>query len=145
VSDPLEDWIRTCHVCWDIEPLRPRMDGGHPGFELSLLARCEGALDPAGKSCQEAYERLVEIVRRVLPPEAPCHLEAFDTAVHLRPESAFAPEVELVVEVFPEAAAALHVQPSVRAALGRLGVRAHAWSDASTPGHGLGAARPGGG
>jgi len=129
VDAPIDEWISTHHVCWEIVPTRARNEGGHPGFELTLLALCGGGriIDPGRSECHVAHERLAEIVSRVVPPGQPSHVEAFDAAVHLRPESAFAPEVELVAELFPEPTAAARVRSEIETALGRLGVRAKVW------------------
>jgi hypothetical protein len=72
-------------------------------FDLSLFAArpaaCRG--DPACDACQAAWERLAELARSVLPPEAHYRLEPFDASFHLRRESGWEPEVELVVQILP--------------------------------------------
>lgn len=133
MDEPIETWIRAHRVCWDMLPLRGRREGDHPGLELTLLARCDGGLDPARTECRVAYGQLVEIVQRVLPPETRHHFEPYGAALHLRPESAFAPEVELIAEVFAGSDAAAGLRTSVPAALAALGVQARAWSDGVLP------------
>ena len=131
----LEDWIRAHHVCWDIVPTRAREDGGRPGCELTLLALCGSGrgIDPGRPECHEAYGRLAEIVARVVPSGQPRHVEAYDASVHLRSASGFAPEVELVAELFPEAAIAASLRASIEAGLRDLGASAKTWAEAAGP------------
>jgi len=128
----LEDWVRAHHVCWEIAPMRARDQGGRPGCELTLLALCGSGrgIDPARPECHQAYDRLAEVVARVVPPGQARHLEAYDAAVHLRPECGFAPEVELVAELFPDPATAASVRASLEAGLRLLGARAKTWAPA---------------
>ncbi len=133
MEEPLADWVRAHHVCWDVAPSRRPGEGGHPGFELTLLALCGSrrGIDPARPECHATYERLAAIAARALPAAVPHHVEPYDAAVHLRPESAFAPEVELIVEAFPDPADAQGVRASMEEALRRLGVKAKTWSEAA--------------
>lgn len=102
-------WVLEHKVCWEIGPLRQFVKGHgmrQTGYELNLFAR----YDPAAQTddyaaCHAVYERLrelaLELVRCFPEPQAVVDVRPFDRAVHLRPESRFADEVELTVVASP--------------------------------------------
>jgi hypothetical protein len=99
----LEAWVRRHQVCWEVGPYFEvhRDQKMQLGLSLTLLARppTGGSLDPGREECAGVFEKLEEIVRRTIPPETRIHVEPYDAAFHLRPQTGWEPEVELTVEV----------------------------------------------
>jgi hypothetical protein len=132
----LKAWIRECQVSWDVSPhfeVREEHRTAH-GLELTLRACHRGhPSDPADEQSVRSYDRLVEIARRVVPASASVALEPFDSSFHLRPETAWQPETQLVVEILETGAAetavrALRgVRAAVEAGLSALGVPRGQW------------------
>jgi hypothetical protein len=60
-------------------------------------------MDPGCDCVPSLYQGLEQIAARVLPAEARVVVEPFDAAFHLRPETQWAPEVELVAAVLHRA------------------------------------------
>jgi hypothetical protein len=100
----LEDWIRENEVCFEILPHHEFHHGSklQVGFELTLFAMrpllCQGG-DPGCPACEASYAMLREIALRTLPPDVHHVIDPFHAAFHLRPETHWKPEVELVVEL----------------------------------------------
>jgi hypothetical protein len=102
-------WVREHKVCWEIGPFRQFVKGHgmrQTGYELNLFGR----YDPAAQEDDEAavrgvYEGLralaLELLRSFPEPAATIEVLSFDQAVHLRPESRFADEIELTVIASP--------------------------------------------
>jgi hypothetical protein len=99
----LKAWIRQHEVCWELEPQFETHDHHklQVGFGLTLLARPPSSctLDPGCAGCAEVYGVLEEIARRVVPENARIEVEPFDGSFHLRPETSWAREVQLTVEI----------------------------------------------
>jgi hypothetical protein len=102
-------WVRTHRVCWEIEPLR-ELTKGHglqqTGYELKLVGRLElGAGDPPGQALYRLHDGLRELALDVLAshpePHAVIAVRPFEHAVHLRPGSGSAAEIELTVVAYP--------------------------------------------
>jgi len=102
-DERLKSWVREHQVCGEIDP---QFEVHHNrkvqvGFRLSLLAQptppC--SVDPGCTRCAAVFECLEAIARRVIPHGARFDIEPFDGSFHLRPETRWAPEVELVAEV----------------------------------------------
>ena len=99
----LEDWIRENEVCFEILPHHEFYHRSklQVGFELTLFAMrpplCQG--DPGCPACEASYAMLREIALRVLPPDVDHVIDPFHAAFHLRRETHWKTEVELVVEL----------------------------------------------
>ncbi len=93
-------FVRRHEACWEIAPHFELLDGRfrHVGFDLVLHARIAGT-DPGAAGVAEVHETLRDIVLPLLPPDAHWQVEPFDASVHLRPETDWAPEVELRVGI----------------------------------------------
>lgn len=135
----LRSWIREHEVCWELDPQLEAHEHRvvQVGFRLSLLAKRSRScsMDPGCDECARVFETLEEIARRAVPEGARVDLEPFDSSFHLRPETGFEPEVELVVEVLhhdgtfepPDAAERLYPS-AMRKGLEALGVQPKTWS-----------------
>ena len=105
-SEALRGWIREHCVCWE---LAPRFEvHAHQriqvGYDLTLLARhpLSDHHAPGCEECYSTYQALREIAGLVLPEgiqDEQCTFSAFDAAHHLRPQTRWAPEVELTIEI----------------------------------------------
>lgn len=99
----LEDWIRENEVCFEILPHHEFYHRSklHVGFELTLFARrpplCQG--DPGCPACAASHGMLREIALDVLPPGVEHVIDPFQGAFHMRRETRWKSEVELVVEL----------------------------------------------
>jgi hypothetical protein len=102
-------WVRAHRVCWEIEPLR-ELTKGHgvqqTGYELKLFGRLDLRADEgAERAVLRVHDGLRELALDVLAshpePHAIIAVRPFDRAVHLRPESSFAAEIELSVVAYP--------------------------------------------
>jgi hypothetical protein len=101
-------WAEEHKAAWDLTPLVEMNHGERVqvGFELELYARIPVAITP-GDERQNAvlgiWDRLREIAESLGPDgAAPDRLEVdpFDAAGRLRPETGFAPEVQLKARIF---------------------------------------------
>jgi hypothetical protein len=145
-SDALRHWIREHHLCWD---LAPRFEvHGHErtqvGFDLTLIARHPPSEHdaPGCDDCYRHYQTLREIAALVLSegtPTTQCEFSPFDASHHLRPQTGWAPEVELAIQITHrrdtfgavdenERIQATHIEEALR----RLGARPRVWSDVET-------------
>lgn len=136
----LAEWIRAHNVCFEVSP---HFEVYHhtkrqSACDLTLYALHpdHSVADPGGPENAEIWERLREIALRVLPADAHYDIDAFDAAYHLRPETLFAPEVELNLEIWPDeggfAPVDEEVKHQVRAmeeALLRLGAQRKLWHE----------------
>ena len=110
-----EETLRKCvaehKVCWELSPLvELNQQPGKPpvrvqvGFELQLFARhAEGVSpSPACPECVTLYDKLRAVALFTLPKEhrpSRYELSAFDSAFHMRPESAWVPEILLTIRI----------------------------------------------
>jgi hypothetical protein len=94
----LDGFVRSHEVCWEIAPHFELRDGRfrHVGFDLTLYAKVPGT-DPGSAAALEVHESLRHIASSVLPPGASWAVEPYDACLHLRPETEWAPEVQLRV------------------------------------------------
>jgi hypothetical protein len=142
----LRAWIQEHRVCWE---LAPRLELHGPqrtqvGFDLTLLARHEPTDTdaPGCEECYRHYQTLREIAGLVLPKgihPTQCAFSAFDACHHLRPETRWAPEVQLTIEITHRTDTFGDVDDDerrcgaeIQEALRRLGVRPRVWSGAET-------------
>jgi hypothetical protein len=125
----LEAAVRAHRVCWELDVRTSGAAGQeHALIELTLLGRCARG-DPAQAECHAVHQRLVALTERVIPRSVVHHVEPFDASVHLRPESGFAPEVEVLAELVCPASEAAAVRRALEDALEGLGAQSRTWSD----------------
>lgn len=110
-EETLRKWVAQHKVCWELSPL-VELDQ-HPnqpparvqvGFELQLLAQHAEDVkpSPACPECVTLYEKLRAIALFTLPKEhrpSRYELSPFDSAFHMRPESAWVPEILLTIRI----------------------------------------------
>jgi hypothetical protein len=106
VGEPLRLWIRDHRVCWEIGPLTEH--DGHAsrpvGLELRLFASHAADADaaPGCAVCVELHQTLRAVALLALPEEprpSRYEFEPFDSSFHMRPESGWRPEVQLVLRI----------------------------------------------
>ena len=136
----LKDWVHETEVCFEIAPHYDfyRQSKLCAGLDLLLFAKrpplCRGG-DPGCPACAGAFHKLRMIALHALPPGLQCEFGPFDASFHLRPETNWKAELELVVEITgPDGAR----DPTVRQdrplaglisdALESLGAQARVWS-----------------
>ena len=130
--------VREHEVCGEIDPQFEMHHGEkvQVGFRLSLLAQppLSCSVEPGCPHCAAVFECLVAIARRVIPHGARFEIEPFDGSFHLRPETRWAPEVELVAEVLhregtfdPPDEGERSYPAQIRRELAALGVQPKAW------------------
>jgi hypothetical protein len=136
-ADALKAWIRDHHVCWELSPHVEQREHERVvvGYELTLLARYPETFKegPGSTTREQIYEGLREVVAATLPEGesgSRFDFEPFDASVHLRPETQFAPEVELKVDILhaegtfaPADAGEQRLAARIQDGLKRLGVR----------------------
>ncbi len=155
LTDPaLRDWVEAHRVCWEATEHRELTPGGvHAiGYDIVLMAQCAGPgpCDPGGAGSVEIYERLAEIAKRVSAADAreSVSLRPFQASFHLRRETQWAPEVQLVMEIRhrhadyfgPLDAGEKSCLSRIEGSLTALGVQRDAWKNkapARTAGEGL--------
>jgi hypothetical protein len=135
-QDSLREWIRRHEVCFEVSPHYEVHEHRQVqvGFDLGLLAVLAGRPDPGAAVAVDVYERLRELAQMVLPEGARYEIEPFDGAFHLRRETDFEPEVQMVIEVLhphgtfdcPDEADRNCLKSMVDA-LKRLGVQERVW------------------
>ena len=93
-------FARRHEVSWEIAPHFELKQGRlrHVGFDLTLHGKSTGT-DPGSAAAAELHQTLRGLALSVLPPEVRWEIEPYDATLHLRPETAWAPEVELRVVV----------------------------------------------
>jgi hypothetical protein len=103
------EWVQAHRVCWEVEPLR-ELTKGHgvqqTGYELKLFARLDPRpKDETDRAVLAVHDGLRELALDALAshpePHAIIAVQPFDRAIHLRPESGFAAEIELSVLAYP--------------------------------------------
>ncbi len=140
-DNDLSRWIREHNVCFEVSP----------HFEIQHHAKRQSACDltlyashpdpsltdPGGPENAAIWEALKQVALRVLPANAHYDIDPFDAAYHLRPETRFAPEVDLTVEIWPEGGGGAPVDEEVKrqvhsmeAALLTLGAQRKLWHEA---------------
>ena len=140
----LKEWVREHEVCGDVTPHFEIHDHLkiQVGYNLTLLAKTSPlcSLDPGCDRCALVFEGLEGIARRVLPEGARVEMEPFDASFHLRPETHWEPEVELVMEVLhregtfePPDELEREYPAQIRRQLDALGVEARAWKTRRGP------------
>jgi hypothetical protein len=104
VTNPgLGEWIERARVTYEVisHVEVDRTTASRVGFDLVLRARrpegCTG--DPTCEACDRSIERLLAAVEACLPASARHEHEPFDHSFHLRPETGFMPELQIVVAV----------------------------------------------
>jgi len=142
----LRTWIQDHRVCWE-RASRLELRGHQRiqvGFDVTLFARHEQTHTdaPGCTECYRQYQQLREIAGLVLPKgihPTQCAFSAFDASHHLRPETRWAPEVQLTIEITHRTDTFGDVDDDerrcgaeIQEALRRLGVRPRVWSDAET-------------
>ena len=109
----LQDWIRAHRVTWERQP-HYELAGPkrvHVGYDVRLFARHPQPLhdDPGCAECVRIHRTLCDVASAALPETGPTtgvSIEPFHPMFALRPESDWAPEVEVAVEVFQPGAVA---------------------------------------
>lgn len=134
----LEEWIRRHRVSYEVSP-HVEMRGherASTGYDVALHAARTGPCtrDPGCPSCHEIHGGLARILRGVVPDGVPYDIAPFDASFHLRPETQWESEIELIAQIPAPRGAAAPAEPAdlerfgaVRAALERLGVRPRRW------------------
>jgi hypothetical protein len=120
-------WARAHKACFEIQPLIEVHDGKkvQVGFELSLYAQMDMKAPPgeAKQGHAETYRRLREMLESVVGPEHPVarlDIAPLRAAAKLRPETGFAPEIELSARVVRKHDTFEAVPAEARAGLGFL-------------------------
>jgi hypothetical protein len=145
-TNALRAWIEEHRVCWELAPRVELHDHQRVqvGLDLTLLARHPPAeIDAPGcDECYRHYETLREIAVRAHPNgihPTQFAFSAFDGAHHMRPETHWAPEVQLTIEITHRADTFGGVDDDQRRcgaeieeALRQLGVRPRVWSTAES-------------
>jgi hypothetical protein len=145
-TNAVRAWIEEHRVCWELAPRVELHDHQRVqvGFDLTLLARhSPTTVDAPGcDECYRHYEMLREIALLALPKgihPTQCAFSAFDAAHHMRPETRWAPEVQLTIEITHRADTFGGVDDDERRcgaeieeALRQLGVRLRVWSTAES-------------
>jgi hypothetical protein len=149
VESTLRRWIVDHEVCWELSPLTEITEHTKVqiGYELRLFARDAAGVraGPGGPQSVGVYEMLRTIATSTLPREprpTTCEIEPFDASWHLRPETRWSPEVQLVVRIIHqdgyfepidrcESRCAHEIEDGLR----RLGAQERVWSDRTSGGH----------
>ena len=140
----LKDWVRDHRVTWEIAALQELVDQrpATVGFELRLFGRHDphARASPGCPECLGLHQRLRAIAAAAFPRvERPTRyeVEPFDGSFHLRPESQWAPEIQLTVRIVhgegylrPLDDCERRCAEEIQSELRRLGVQPRTWSDA---------------
>ena len=143
VEPTLSDWIREHRICWELSPLVEMADGRRlpVGYELRLFARHTAGVkaDPGCHECASLYEKQKAVALSVLPREArptTYEFEPFDASWHLRPETTWTPEVQLVLRIVHRGGYLQPIDPcestcakEIAAKLRELGAQEKVWVD----------------
>ena len=93
--------------------------------------------DPACEACDRSIEKLLELLQSCLPPGARHELEPSDHSFHLRPETDFAPELQVSVSVLHPTGTFTESDDNDRTLVDRvlhsleqLGVQSRVWTQA---------------
>ncbi len=139
----LKDWVRQHRVTWELGPWQELVEHRPMtvGFELRLFGQHGPHVhaSPGCRECVPLYERLRAIALAALPKEhrpTRYQIEPFDAAFRLRPESQWAPEVQLTMHIVhregylrPLGECEKRCADEIQKALCGLGVQPKSWSD----------------
>jgi hypothetical protein len=133
----IRDWARRYEAAWEVQPLIEVVKGvgqRQNGFEISIFAQVEHA-SPEDVAAIET--RVRQIAEAVVPHEGtPLDFEvrSFDDTEYERPETGYAEEVVVPIEVTfgtaheaPEPKLVAHILASLEARLRELGLKPKAW------------------
>jgi len=102
----LKEWVRQHHVTWELGPWQELVEHrpATVGFELRLFGQHapHSGASPGCDECAALHRKLRAIAFAAFPKEhRPTRYEVtpFDASFHLRPESAWTPEVQLAVRL----------------------------------------------
>ena len=96
----LQAWVRGHKVAWEFQPLMEAVKGlglKRTGLELHLFAECAASAE--AEPIADLHERVRRIAEMASPADAGVLVEVmpFDAAERLRPETGYAPEVQVTV------------------------------------------------
>ena len=143
IDATLKDWVRQHRVTWELSTLQELVDRRPAtiGFELRLFGQ-HGPHTEASPGCQQCvslHGRLRAIAVAAYPTEhrpTTYEVKPFDASIHLRPESGWAPEVQLAVHIVhregylrPLDECEKRCAEEIQVALRGLGVQPRSWSD----------------
>jgi hypothetical protein len=133
----IEAWAARHEACWEIAPLVEMVKGEgviQTGFELRIFAQTEHAPD---ERVATIFEAAYAIAAHVIPrSDLPLQFDvgAYDQSTHLRPETGFAAEIVVPIEVtFDDphvklsSAQVERVVAPIEAELRALGLKPKAW------------------
>jgi uncharacterized protein YecE (DUF72 family) len=136
------EWSRTHKACWEVGPLVDLHEGRkvQVGFEFSIFAQFPATVTSSDErmvAFPKLRAQLEELAAAVFPAEGPVarfEVAPIETAVRLRSEAEFAPEMLLTVRVFHKQEYFQAVDASARQRLAPLedrlkahGLKARAW------------------
>jgi hypothetical protein len=135
-------WAQQVKAAWEVSPLLEQRKGERiqVGFELTLFARIPLAIPPGSEreaAIEKLWDRLREISESLLPlvgADGRLEVEPFEAAACLRPETQFAPELQLKARLFHGSDLQSPVQEGdrerlkpVEDRLHELGLKARSW------------------
>ena len=141
-----QEWARTHRACWEVQPLIELHEGHRTqvGFEFNVFAQFPDSAsgpDERKEAFPKIRAKLEELAERTFPADttvARFEADPVQTAVRLRPETEFAPELQLTVRVFHKADYFQKVADGDRKSLApleerlkALGLKAKAWGRVS--------------
>jgi hypothetical protein len=126
-------WAEQAKAAWELLPLLEQRKGERiqVGFELSLFARVPMSIQPGPEreaAVEALWDRLREIAESLLPlagADGHIDVEPFEAATRLRPETQFAPELELKARLYHGAELLVPVAEGDRERLKPLEARLH--------------------
>jgi uncharacterized protein YecE (DUF72 family) len=103
-----QEWAGVHKACWEVQPLIELHEGRRMqvGFEFNIFAQFPRSVttpETRTAAFPQLIAKLQELAQRVFPAEAAVarfEVQPIETAVRLRSESEFEPEVQLTVRVF---------------------------------------------
>jgi len=139
----LGDWVREHRVTWELSPWQELVDHrpAAVGFELRLFARHapHAGATPGCEKCAALHHKLCALAIAAFPKEhrpTTYEVQPFDASFHLRPESEWAPEVQLTVHIVhrdgylrPLDECEKRCAEEIQGALRGLGVQPKSWSE----------------
>ncbi|MCL4822331.1 MAG: hypothetical protein KJ067_24650 [Vicinamibacteria bacterium] len=139
----LREWASRHRVTWELGAWQELVEHRPTtvGFELRLFGRHEPHVhaSPGCSACVPVFERLRAIALAAFPKEhrpTKYEVEPFHAALHLRPESEWAPEVQLTVHIVhrdgylrPLDECEKRCAEEIQGTLRQLGVQAKTWSE----------------
>ena len=126
-SPPRTPFLRAHRVCWEIAPHVEASPGElrRNGVELILHAQVPPGIDPGSPEAQALHARLRDIARQALPCGSRVEPVPFAARLHFRHDTAWRPEVDLLLELDAVTARALS------GALVRMGVPEGVYAEAA--------------